>query len=192
MGRRVLTLHGAANRCSGSAIASLSSMAERMRSEIVKRRRAAVGTTPKVRQFVWRSVEPADGALADLEQGMLATVYGHSREGILVVDQRNRLVSCNPRLVAMWGTPTNGRWATHDGNYLRWFADQVANPREFLDGLEQANADRASSAPVTMSLKDGRVFERYSVPVLAGARVCGRVWYFRDETERHHACAVGV
>jgi signal transduction histidine kinase/CheY-like chemotaxis protein len=51
--------------------------------------------------------------------------------------------------------------------------------------LERLNENRSETSRAEVALKDGRTFDRYSAPMLgADGKYYGRVWYFRDITEK--------
>src|SRR5262249_40240144 len=62
--------------------------------------------------------------------------------------------------------------------------DQIEDRDSFICGVRElyGHADRESFD--VLRFKDGRVFERYSVPQRVKDDIVGRVWSFRDVTER--------
>ncbi len=65
---------------------------------------------------------------------------------------------------------------------------QVENPQAFVDRIRYLNEHHDEKSREEILLKDGRVVDRYSAPVIgADGRYYGRVWYFRDITESKHA-----
>ncbi len=71
----------------------------------------------------------------------------------------------------------------------KWIFGKTGGPRKYprlyLD-TSTKRVDKKSRAEVV--LKDGRSFDRYSAPMLdANGKYYGRVWYFRDITERKQA-----
>jgi PAS domain S-box-containing protein len=108
-----------------------------------------------------------------------------SADGILAASADGRVLFANRRLWDMWRLPADGELATLDA--VRRFM------REQLEPLQQdplaadktlLPADQAEGLDELMLL-DGRTFERYSAPMADPAgRTYGRVWFFRDITER--------
>ncbi|MFO1424086.1 MAG: PAS domain S-box protein, partial [Candidatus Competibacteraceae bacterium] len=116
---------------------------------------------------------------------LLTTQQEVSIDGILVVDEKARIVSHNRRFVEMWGIPPELVLSKDDVPVLRFVTNQAADPERFLQRVKHLYKHQRETGQDEVMLKDGRVFERYSAPMLgAEGRYLGRVWYFRDITER--------
>jgi diguanylate cyclase (GGDEF)-like protein/PAS domain S-box-containing protein len=105
-------------------------------------------------------------------------------DGILVVNQRGDWVSFNRKLVEMWRLPPEIVRDPEDGSAINFVLDQLADPGVFVAKIREVyNRPHAESFD-ELVFKDGRVFERYSQPQLIDGQSVGRVWSFRDVTER--------
>ena len=119
---------------------------------------------------------------------MLVTQQETSLDGILVVDENGEIISFNRRFVDIWGVPLDMAESKADEQVLQSVMDKLVNPEEFVGKLEQLYEDRDETSRDEIALKDGRTFDRYSAPMLGeGGKCYGRVWYFRDITERKRA-----
>ena len=109
-------------------------------------------------------------------------------DGMLVVDPKGRIVTYNQRFVSIWNTPQAILDAEDNAAALRHAASLVANPCQFLRETEEAHAGATHSSyrRNTISLKDGRLIERYGKAVIGpDGTHYGCAWYFRDITEQH-------
>jgi PAS domain S-box-containing protein len=117
--------------------------------------------------------------VARLEATLEATT-----DGIVVVDDGGRITDWNQRALEMWRVPAE----VASADDLDWIQDlvlpQLKDPDRFIArALDVLMREDARSYEV-IELKDGRVFERYTLPMRVGERVCGRVLSYRDVTER--------
>jgi PAS domain S-box-containing protein len=138
----------------------------------------------------WNLLQERKRAEAALEfkNVILATQQEASIDGILVVDENGEIISFNRRFVDIWGVPLDTAESKSDEQMLQSVMDKLVNPEEFVGKLEQLYEDRNEISQDEIALKDGRTFDRYSVPMLGeGGKCYGRVWYFRDITERKRA-----
>lgn len=108
-------------------------------------------------------------------------------DGILVTGMDGKIVRYNRRFVAMWGIPDEVIATGDDRKAIDFVVDQLADPGAFLAKVDALYSDVDAEGSDTLQFKDGRVFERYSVPQRVADRVVGRVWSFRDVTQRVHA-----
>ena len=63
----------------------------------------------------------------------------------------------------------------------------VADCREFVDRRNELYAHPGRESYDVVRLRDGRIFERYSKSQKIGDTIVGRVWSYRDITERRQA-----
>ncbi len=104
-------------------------------------------------------------------------------DGILVVDRNNSITSFNQRFVEMWHIPEHILEAGDDAA-IAFVLDQLTSPDVFVAKVQELYADPDAESYDLLDFKDGRVFERFSRPQRVDGAVHGRVWSFRDRTER--------
>jgi hypothetical protein len=124
----------------------------------------------------------------ELKNIILSTQQETSLDGILVVDENGEIISFNRRFVEIWGIPSDVADAKSDEQVLQWVIDKLASSEEFVGKLEQLCEAHEETSRDEIALKDGRIFDRYSAPMRSAAgQYLGRVWYFRDITQRKQA-----
>lgn len=105
-------------------------------------------------------------------------------DGILVIDGERRVLTSNQQFASVWQLPVDVL-ATNDGGRLaEFFASQVEDPRQFVQRINELDRHPEESSADTVLLKDGRVLECYSRPQRTDGAISGRVWSFRDITDR--------
>jgi diguanylate cyclase (GGDEF)-like protein/PAS domain S-box-containing protein len=121
-------------------------------------------------------------ALSVLESTLESTA-----DGIMVADGAGGIVRLNARFLEIWGIPDTIAAAGDDEAAIGFVLDQLEAPEAFLQTVRDLYADRERTSFDVLALKDGRVLERYSQPQRIDGSVVGRVWSFRDVTERKRA-----
>ncbi|MFZ2169629.1 MAG: PAS domain S-box protein, partial [Methylococcaceae bacterium] len=98
------------------------------------------------------------------------------------------IVFYNRRFVDMWNIPEELVRAGLDQPVLQTTMKQVIDPEKFLSRIEYLYEHREEKSHEEMKLKDGRIVDRYSSAVVGSeGQYYGRVWYFRDISERKQA-----
>jgi anti-anti-sigma regulatory factor len=121
---------------------------------------------------------------------LVEAAFEATADGILVVDQNNRVSRFNKRFVDLWCIPPDIvelAAAGNDDPFLHHVLEQLADPQAFLARVMELYANPEAESFDIISFKDGRIFERYSGPQRIGPNVVGRVWSFRDTTQRVEA-----
>ena len=127
------------------------------------------------------NVESLPYALALLRATLEATA-----DGILATDREGRISSWNTKFVAMWGMPLE-LIALRDVQKVRAFiAQQLKDSERYLARIAEIEASKQKSFDL-LELADERLIERYSDVISVEESVVGRVWNFRDVTQRHES-----
>jgi PAS domain S-box-containing protein len=128
----------------------------------------------------------AQGA-ASRSLSLLQATLESTADGILVVDLAGKIVSYNQRMAEMWGIPAELFASGDDARAIGAALEKLSHPEEFLAKVRELYDEPDVSSYDVLELKDGRVFERYSQPQRIEGKSVGRVWSFRDVTERRRA-----
>ena len=111
-----------------------------------------------------------------------------SFDGILVVDGEGRKVLQNRRFAATWNTPQSIMELHDDEATLQHALTQILHPEKFLNRVRQLYSNPNEAAVEEIELIDGRVLDRHTAAVVgANGEYYGRIWSFRDITERKRA-----
>jgi two-component system sensor histidine kinase/response regulator len=101
-------------------------------------------------------------------------------DAILVVDAEAEVVFANRRFSAIPGMTEDLLRLKADGLLLAQFAEKVSDSAAFVERVQYLYAHPDEKSREEIVFKDGRIFDRYSVPLKSGERYLGRIWYFRD------------
>jgi two-component system, cell cycle sensor histidine kinase and response regulator CckA len=119
---------------------------------------------------------------------LLSTQQEASIDAILVVDEKDNILSYNRRFIELWRLPAKLVDENVDQPVLEFVATQVADPASFSQRVQHLYDHRHEIGQDEIALADGRVIERYSASMFGpDERYYGRIWYFRDITQRKRA-----
>jgi PAS domain S-box-containing protein len=105
-------------------------------------------------------------------------------DGMLVVDRDRRIALRNHHFLDMWRIPADLADSDDDVTLLAFVRDQLEDPDQFMREVDEIYANPETESIGQVRCADGRIFERYSAPQRIGDTVVGRVWCFRDISER--------
>lgn len=153
---------------------------------------SVVAFSPKPRQFAVLAIDITDRKRVEedtsLKNALLQTQQEASLDGILAVGTEGQILFYNQRFIEMWGISTEVFKGGFDGPVLRAVSEKTADPDRFSKRVRYLYSNSEETARDEVLLADGRTLDRYSAPMLeADGRCCGRVWYFRDISDRKQA-----
>jgi PAS domain S-box-containing protein len=105
-------------------------------------------------------------------------------DGILVVDSAGRIIAHNQKFATMWAVPEPILKLRDQHPLLDFIKPQLRDPEAFTSKVRTASVDARTKTDDVIEFKDRRVFECHSEPQSVYGKNVGRVWGFRDVTER--------
>jgi diguanylate cyclase (GGDEF)-like protein/PAS domain S-box-containing protein len=106
-------------------------------------------------------------------------------EGILVVDESDHIILANKQFGLLFGVPDELLMGKDDRLVLKHVTDKIENSDSFLEKVRYLYGHPEEKSSDEFKLKNGKTFERYSAPLVdPNGRRRGRIWYFRDITDR--------
>jgi PAS domain S-box-containing protein len=117
---------------------------------------------------------------------LLNATIDATADGILVVDGSGKMVHFNRRFVDMWAIPDAIVQRRDENEALAHVLSKLEDPAAFVKKVMTVYAQPTIVSHDILELKDGRLIERDSLPQVVDGSTVGRVWSFRDVTERTH------
>ncbi|HEB72475.1 MAG TPA: PAS domain S-box protein [Nitrospirae bacterium] len=105
-------------------------------------------------------------------------------DGMLVVDHEGKVVSFNRKFLLMWRIPHALAQSGNDIKLVEFVLDQLKKPDDFTARIKELYSKPEEESFDLLEFKDDRIFERYSTSQKIDGQSVGRVWSFRDVTER--------
>ena len=115
---------------------------------------------------------------------LLNATLNSTTDGILVVDRSGMITTVNARFAELWHIPEEVLASRDDARAIDLAVRQLVDPAAFLAKVADLYSQPEAESHDILQFLDGRVFERYSRPQLVDGEIVGRVWSFRDVTER--------
>jgi PAS domain S-box-containing protein len=108
-----------------------------------------------------------------------------SPDGILAVDNEGHALLSNARFAEIWRIPKNIMDTRDDKAMMEYVEKQLEAPEDFSKTVAYLHEHKEEKHRDEVQFRDGRCLDRYSSPLKdAEGLIQGRIWYFRDITER--------
>lgn len=120
---------------------------------------------------------------------MLEAIIESSPDGLLVTDENGKIICYNQLYLKMWSMPRDLIETGKHAKLIEYCCRYLKNPQQFSLITENIYSTWPQESFDVVVLNDGRIFERYSKSQVVEQRNVGRVWSFRDITERRQAYA---
>jgi len=121
-------------------------------------------------------------ALLKKEELFRATLES-TADGVCVVDENQRVLVYNSPFARMWQIPDNILKHNDNRKVRAFLKGQVKDPEGFVSRAVRLYGTEEETFDVVY-LKDGRVFERRTRPLIIKGTLEGRVWNIRDVSEK--------
>ena len=115
---------------------------------------------------------------------LLTATLDSTADGILVLDNDGVITGFNERFADIWRIGVDFVAVGDNSAKLTFVLDQLLNPQSFLTRLRELAHKPEYESFDTLEFKDGRALEMTSRPQTVEGTIVGRVWSFRDVTDR--------
>jgi PAS domain S-box-containing protein len=117
---------------------------------------------------------------------LLNSILESTADGILVGERDGNFSYVNSRFAEMWHIPKEVMATKKRHKLHEIISDQLKDSSAFFSRLMELYQSEDEYLDF-VEFKDGRVFERFSTPLNRDGQIAGRVWSFRDITDRKRA-----
>lgn len=118
-----------------------------------------------------------------LREALLNSTLESTADGILVVDPQGQVTHYNKKFQEMWRIPDEIMQTKSVFEMRDYVRNQLTDEGKLAESIDDL-LKRATESMDTLEFKDGRVYERYSRPLVKSEILEGRLWSYRDITKQ--------
>jgi len=118
---------------------------------------------------------------------LLNATLESTTDGIIVINLKGYISNYNKNFLDLWNILPNLMESREFNDVIEYILPLLKNPEEFKDNIKDLRSYPGRERFEMIEFKDGKIFECYSKPQIIDNIVVGRVWSFRDITDRRHA-----
>lgn len=126
--------------------------------------------------------ESVDSEIRDYA-ALLRTTLEATPSGILVADLDMNIIAYNEYCLEMWDVPEHVAAKGNLGEVMEYILPQLKDPEAFKADVKKLYENPEKKSQKLLEFKDGRVFQRHSIPFVQEQEVLGRVTSFSDITK---------
>lgn len=115
---------------------------------------------------------------------LIRSTLESSADGILVVSNEGKIVDYNNNFSNLWNIPEN---IIEQKNYkilLNHIHSLLKKPHNFTERTSNLLEGNGETSLELVKLKNGKIYEEYSQPHILNDKIVGRVWSYREVTQR--------
>ena len=146
---------------------------------ILVRRKRAEHELDQLKKALAETMAERDHSLS-----MLRATIESTGDGLLVTDENGELLCYNQLYLDMWPIPRELMKTVRHQALIRHCCHYLKDPEQFVLSTDEIYTAWPQESFDVLQFHNGRLFERYSKVQFVEGRKVGRVWSFRDITER--------
>ncbi|HRD69602.1 MAG TPA: EAL domain-containing protein [Legionella sp.] len=127
---------------------------------------------------------------SELEKSLslLRATLESTADGIMMVNGQGAVVDWNQKFVEMWRIPSYMLESGKESMSFEYILEQLIDPQSLISDVQYLyqNPEWQGELP-ELIFKDGRIYERFTQPQRVGSHIVGRVYSFRDVTQKRMA-----
>jgi PAS domain S-box-containing protein len=163
----------------------VSSEDAQLRSAALKNAQEILAARQRAERELLRAKEALEAKTSELQHSlvMVRATLDAIGDGVLAFDEKGQVTHYNERFLDIWNLKreqVEGESATS----LTAMAERCAEPHAFLNNTQDISQSAPETSSDVLTLADGKTLERYSKVLKVGDAQAGRVWSFRDITQR--------
>ena len=130
-----------------------------------------------------RSSIVAQKEIEDKQTSYLRAILESTDDGILATRSDGQILEANQRFLEQWGIDLDFIKTAPFEEVSLFVLDQIEDAENILTEVKELFTSNRVHTRLVYH-KDGRIFERHSVPMILDKETIGRVWSFRDITDK--------
>lgn len=159
---------------------------ELLRSTALQNAQSVLQARQRAEEELARTKEALESRTRELARSLaiMGATLESTTDGILVTDGHERVTSFNEQFVTIWQPPRSVLESRDHRLLIQALSRRFPDPMEFVVRIDAICASSSRESYDLLWPADGRAIERFSRILFVEERNVGRVWSFRDITDR--------